>query len=328
MALDDLVRARLIDVSTEAGVVTLSGTVRSATERERAVQWPGNCGGYPRDRPDGRSRERPAGRSSKARPGERSRSIVAVSKKTASQEREPRCSRGAREMGRARTEVWTGGVAERISRARISSSVIRIEGSGTGGSAAGKSSAATGCGKGAGRGAGLEHRPLGRRSRAMPARTVAARARVSCPALQRVLCHPDPRFRKGSDMEYDIHIWTSGRSEKARPRCPSSGRRATGSDNPQTHNEARRCGRFWNSLRCGSSQSRSKRALSAGRRSRHSTNRRAASRRRRSITPHAHLAGPGIYKALQVLYPDQSLADQWVHFPTRIRSSAAARPSR
>ena len=38
MALDDLVRARSIDVSTEAGVVTLGGTVRSATERDRAVQ--------------------------------------------------------------------------------------------------------------------------------------------------------------------------------------------------------------------------------------------------------------------------------------------------
>jgi len=38
MALDDLVRARSIDVSTDAGVVTLGGTVRSAAERDRAVQ--------------------------------------------------------------------------------------------------------------------------------------------------------------------------------------------------------------------------------------------------------------------------------------------------
>jgi hyperosmotically inducible protein len=38
MALDDLVRARDVGVSTQAGVVTLKGTVRSATEHERAVQ--------------------------------------------------------------------------------------------------------------------------------------------------------------------------------------------------------------------------------------------------------------------------------------------------
>lgn len=38
MALDDLVRARDINVSTDAGVVTLKGTVRSRTEHDRAVQ--------------------------------------------------------------------------------------------------------------------------------------------------------------------------------------------------------------------------------------------------------------------------------------------------
>lgn len=38
MALDDLVQARSIDVTTKDGIVTLSGTVRSARERERAVQ--------------------------------------------------------------------------------------------------------------------------------------------------------------------------------------------------------------------------------------------------------------------------------------------------
>jgi hyperosmotically inducible protein len=38
MALDDMVRARSIDVTTDAGVVTLSGTVRSAAERERSIQ--------------------------------------------------------------------------------------------------------------------------------------------------------------------------------------------------------------------------------------------------------------------------------------------------
>ena len=38
MALDDLVRARTIDVSTDSGVVTLKGTVRSAAEHNRAVQ--------------------------------------------------------------------------------------------------------------------------------------------------------------------------------------------------------------------------------------------------------------------------------------------------
>ena len=38
MALDDLVQARSIDVSTTERVVTLSGTVSSPAERERAVQ--------------------------------------------------------------------------------------------------------------------------------------------------------------------------------------------------------------------------------------------------------------------------------------------------
>jgi hyperosmotically inducible protein len=38
MALDDSVEARRIDVSTTNGVVTLSGTVRSGAERQRAVQ--------------------------------------------------------------------------------------------------------------------------------------------------------------------------------------------------------------------------------------------------------------------------------------------------
>lgn len=38
MALDDLVQARSIDVTTKDGVVTLSGTVRSPREHDRAVQ--------------------------------------------------------------------------------------------------------------------------------------------------------------------------------------------------------------------------------------------------------------------------------------------------
>lgn len=38
MALDDLVRARSIDVTTSGQVVTLTGTVGSETERTRAVQ--------------------------------------------------------------------------------------------------------------------------------------------------------------------------------------------------------------------------------------------------------------------------------------------------
>jgi hypothetical protein len=38
MALDDLVKARTIDVSTTNKVVTLQGTVSSAAERDRAVQ--------------------------------------------------------------------------------------------------------------------------------------------------------------------------------------------------------------------------------------------------------------------------------------------------
>lgn len=38
MVLDDFVRARAIDVTTEGRTVTLSGTVHSEKERERAVQ--------------------------------------------------------------------------------------------------------------------------------------------------------------------------------------------------------------------------------------------------------------------------------------------------
>ena len=38
MALDDLVQARSIDVTTQSGIVTLSGTVRSTAEHARAVQ--------------------------------------------------------------------------------------------------------------------------------------------------------------------------------------------------------------------------------------------------------------------------------------------------
>ena len=38
MALDDLVQARTIDVTTNNRVVTLSGTVRSAAEHDRAMQ--------------------------------------------------------------------------------------------------------------------------------------------------------------------------------------------------------------------------------------------------------------------------------------------------
>jgi hyperosmotically inducible protein len=37
MALDDSVRSRSIDVTTDGAVVTLSGSVRSAAERQRAV---------------------------------------------------------------------------------------------------------------------------------------------------------------------------------------------------------------------------------------------------------------------------------------------------
>jgi hyperosmotically inducible protein len=37
MALDDTIRARSIDVTTNGNVVTLSGTVRSAAERDRAL---------------------------------------------------------------------------------------------------------------------------------------------------------------------------------------------------------------------------------------------------------------------------------------------------
>ena len=38
MVLDDTIKARSIDVSTEGTTVTMSGVVRSAAERERAVQ--------------------------------------------------------------------------------------------------------------------------------------------------------------------------------------------------------------------------------------------------------------------------------------------------
>jgi osmotically-inducible protein OsmY len=38
MALDDLVKARTIDVDTVDGTVTLSGSVESAAERDRALQ--------------------------------------------------------------------------------------------------------------------------------------------------------------------------------------------------------------------------------------------------------------------------------------------------
>ena len=38
MALDDTIRAAAIDVDTSSGVVTLSGTVRSESERARALQ--------------------------------------------------------------------------------------------------------------------------------------------------------------------------------------------------------------------------------------------------------------------------------------------------
>ncbi len=38
MALDDMVHARDVQVSTNAGVVTLRGTVRSSAEHDRAVQ--------------------------------------------------------------------------------------------------------------------------------------------------------------------------------------------------------------------------------------------------------------------------------------------------
>jgi hyperosmotically inducible protein len=38
MALDDAIKARAIDVSTEGSVVTLSGTVETAAERDRSVR--------------------------------------------------------------------------------------------------------------------------------------------------------------------------------------------------------------------------------------------------------------------------------------------------
>ena len=37
MALDDSVKARAVDVTTEGTVVTVSGTVRSVTEHDRVI---------------------------------------------------------------------------------------------------------------------------------------------------------------------------------------------------------------------------------------------------------------------------------------------------
>jgi hyperosmotically inducible protein len=48
MALDDLVQARTIDVSTVNHVVTLRGEVRSSAEHERAVQLAKETGGVAR----------------------------------------------------------------------------------------------------------------------------------------------------------------------------------------------------------------------------------------------------------------------------------------
>jgi osmotically-inducible protein OsmY len=48
MALDDLVQARTIDVSTVNNVVTLRGEVRSAAEHDRAVQLAKETGGVAR----------------------------------------------------------------------------------------------------------------------------------------------------------------------------------------------------------------------------------------------------------------------------------------
>ncbi len=45
MALDDLVRARAIDVSTTGGVVTLTGTVGSVGERDQALRLARNTTG-------------------------------------------------------------------------------------------------------------------------------------------------------------------------------------------------------------------------------------------------------------------------------------------
>jgi hyperosmotically inducible periplasmic protein len=45
MALDDSVKARAIDVTTNGTTVTLSGTVRSATEHDRAVALARETGG-------------------------------------------------------------------------------------------------------------------------------------------------------------------------------------------------------------------------------------------------------------------------------------------
>jgi hyperosmotically inducible protein len=48
MALDDRVRSRSIDVTTDGSVVTLSGSVRSASERQRAVSLAGETEGVTR----------------------------------------------------------------------------------------------------------------------------------------------------------------------------------------------------------------------------------------------------------------------------------------
>ncbi|HEY7169613.1 MAG TPA: BON domain-containing protein [Vicinamibacterales bacterium] len=48
MALDDTVRSRSIDVTTDGSVVTLSGSVRSASERQRAVSLAGETEGVTR----------------------------------------------------------------------------------------------------------------------------------------------------------------------------------------------------------------------------------------------------------------------------------------
>jgi hypothetical protein len=48
MALDDRVSATAIDVDTDDGIVTLSGTVRSTAEHDRAVQLAGETEGVKR----------------------------------------------------------------------------------------------------------------------------------------------------------------------------------------------------------------------------------------------------------------------------------------
>ena len=48
MALDDIVRARTIEVSTTDGVVTLEGTVKSVTERDQALRLARNTTGVTR----------------------------------------------------------------------------------------------------------------------------------------------------------------------------------------------------------------------------------------------------------------------------------------